>query len=109
MCLALCLAATGFSQTKITGKVSDASGNGIAFANVVLKNTNTGTTTNDDGFYSLELPDLNGTLEVFTLGYQTVSIQINGQNNIDVTLNESATGLNEVVITALGLKRETKE
>ena len=109
MCLAFCLAATGFSQTKITGKVSDASGNGIAFANVVLKNTNTGTTTNDDGFYSLELPDLNGTLEVFTLGYQTVSIQINGQNNIDVTLNESATGLNEVVITALGLKRETKE
>ncbi|CAN5307305.1 SusC/RagA family TonB-linked outer membrane protein [soil metagenome] len=109
MCLAFCLAATGFAQNQVSGKVLDESGTGIPLVNVILKNSSIGTTTNEDGSYQINIPTLEGILEFSSLGYQTRLIEINGQIVINVALTDAATGLNEVVITALGVERETRE
>jgi TonB-linked SusC/RagA family outer membrane protein len=109
LCLSFFLAIKGFAQNQISGKVSDATGTGIPNVNVILLNSTLGTITNEDGFYTLIIPNLTGTLEFSSLGFQTKLVEIDGQKTINVSLLESSTGLNEVVITALGFKRETKE
>ncbi len=109
LCLAFCVSFVGLAQTTIKGKVTDSNGNAIPFASVILKNTSIGSTTNEKGNYSLEISDPTGTLEFSSIGYITVSLPINNQTILNVSLQDSETGLNEVVITALGFKRETKE
>lgn len=109
LCLAFCISFTGQAQSTITGTVTDNNRIGIPFANVILKDSGTGTTTNEDGDYSLQINQDNGILQFSSLGFSTVEIEINNQQVINVTLQDSETDLNEVVITALGLERETRE
>lgn len=97
------------AQKTITGNVTDTEGIAIPYVNIIVSGTTTGTTANEDGFYSMDVPNLLGLLEFSVLGHQTKSIPINNQLVINVTLTESSEVLDEVVLTALGLKRETKE
>lgn len=97
------------AQETITGAISDTDGNGIPFVNIVLLGTTAGTTTNGNGFYSLNVPNLSEVLEFSALGYQTKIFPINNKRTLNVTLENSSEILDEVVLTALGLKRETKE
>jgi len=97
------------AQETITGTVIDTYGNSIPYVNIVLSGTLTGSTTNEDGIYTINVPSLSGAIEFSALGYETQVIPINNRNTINVTLNDSSEILDEVVLTALGLKRETKE
>jgi TonB-linked SusC/RagA family outer membrane protein len=97
------------AQETITGVVSDAEGNTLPYVNIILSGTSTGTITNEAGLYSLTIPNLLGALEFSVLGYQTMIVPINNNRSINITLKESTQVLDEVVLTALGLKRETKE
>ncbi len=103
------MATTVFAQQLISGTVTDASGIAIPYVNVQLAGTNKGTITNEQGFYRLEVPDTSGTLQFSVLGYETKTIETGKKSPLNVTLAESSEQLNEVVLTALGLKRETKE
>ena len=97
------------AQETISGAVKDAAGQPIPYVNVQLSGTNKGTITNEAGKYSIEVPNLSGALKFSILGYETKTVPINNVSILDVTLSESSEQLNEVVLTALGLKRETKE
>ncbi|WP_339835423.1 SusC/RagA family TonB-linked outer membrane protein [uncultured Maribacter sp.] len=97
------------AQETITGTVTDTDGNTIPYVNIVLSGTSTGTITNEDGVYSIKVPSLIGSLEFSVLGYQTQVIPISNKQSINITLEDSSEILDEVVLTALGLKRETKE
>ncbi|MEE2772322.1 MAG: carboxypeptidase-like regulatory domain-containing protein, partial [Bacteroidota bacterium] len=107
--IALCLSLPIFAQQRVTGKVTDSSGVALPFVNVILKNSPVGTTTNSNGVYELELTDLNGDLEFSSLGFESKIVSIDGRDRINVSLIEAEALLNEVVITALGLERETRE
>lgn len=98
-----------FSQQTITGKVTHENGEALPFVEVVLQGSNIGTTTNEQGNYIIEIPSNSGTLIFRSLGFAELRISIDGQTTIDTTLKEDTVDLNEVVLTALGLKRETKE
>lgn len=76
--------------------------------NVVVKGTTTGAVADFDGNYSIVAPDPNGTLIFSYVGFTTQEIPINGQNQINVSLTEDATTLDEVVIVGYGtqIKRE---
>ncbi|WP_321826115.1 SusC/RagA family TonB-linked outer membrane protein [Maribacter dokdonensis] len=97
------------AQETITGTVKDTDGNTIPYVNIVLSGTLNGTTTNENGIYTIDVPDLSGALEFSVLGYETKIITINNRRTIDIALGDSSEVLDEVVLTALGLKRETKE
>ncbi len=95
-------------QIQVSGMVTDDQGVPLAGANVVEKGTTNGVTADFDGNFSLSVADPNVTLVISYVGFTTKEIALNGQTDLKVTLEESATGLSEVVVTALGIKREKK-
>ncbi|WP_339903636.1 carboxypeptidase-like regulatory domain-containing protein, partial [uncultured Cyclobacterium sp.] len=95
------------SQSKtITGIVTDSEGFPLIGVAVLAKGTTNGTVTKLDGDYAIEAPAGAETLQFSYIGYQTQEVTIGTQSIINVTLTEEAVGLNEVVITALGISRE---
>ncbi len=108
--LALFIVSFGYAQQTITGTVtSKTDGSTVPFVNVLIKNTTFGTTTDIDGNYSMTLQSNNDILVFSALGYTTLEIPVNNQTMLNVILEEGTTALNEIVITALNRKRETKE
>ncbi len=75
---------------------------------VVLKGTATGVSTDFDGNYIINVTNTDGILMFSYLGFETREVAVNGQNSIDITLNAGTQALDEVVVTALGIKREQK-
>jgi iron complex outermembrane receptor protein len=92
----------------ITGKVVSDQGETLPGVSIVLKGTNSGTATDANGNYSLVAPDGTGTLIFSFIGYTTEEVQINNRTVIDMTLLPDIKSLQEVVVTALGIKREQK-
>jgi iron complex outermembrane recepter protein len=92
----------------ITGKVVSDQGEALPGVSILLKGTNSGTATDVNGAYSLVAPDGTGTLVFSFIGYTTEEVPINDRTVIDVTLMPDIRSLQEVVVTALGIKREQK-
>ncbi len=92
----------------ISGAVSDVDDQPIPGVNVLVKGTTQGTVTDIEGNYRLSIPE-NATVLLFSfVGYESVEEDIDNRSEIDVTLEVDATQLGEVVVTALGVERETK-
>ena len=106
----MCFSVLTFAQNrKISGKVIDTSDNSpIPGVNVIIKGTTTGTQTNFDGEYSIEVPDKNTTLVFSFIGMVSQEIVVGSQATIDINLKEDAKQLSEVVVTAVGIERERK-
>ncbi len=97
-----------FAQEKtISGTISDGSGLPLPGATVLVKGTSSGTSSDFDGKYSITA-DQGSTLVFSFVGYTTKEVAVGTSNSINVTLQEDAEALEEVVITALGIKREEK-
>lgn len=75
---------------------------------VVLKGTATGVSTDFDGNYIINVTDSNAVLVFSYLGFETREVNLNAQTVINVSMNEGTQALDEVVVTALGIKREQK-
>jgi TonB-linked SusC/RagA family outer membrane protein len=97
-----------FAQEKtISGTISDPSGLPLPGATVIVKGTSSGTSTDFDGKYSINA-NTGATLVFSFVGYTTKEIKVGASSTINVQLSEDASLLDEVVITALGIKREKK-
>lgn len=96
----LLLFAVGFaySQQTVSGTITDDNGEPLIGANVIAKGTTVGTITDIDGTFSLRVPEGVNTLEVSYTGYGTQDYDINGQSNLSMTLSESTTLLDELVV-----------
>src|ERR1017187_1093339 len=88
-----------FSQKqKITGTITDASsGTPIDGSSIQIKSLGEGTVSNSQGFFTIEASP-NDVLTITSVGYTTQSIPLNGQTNISVKLQQSATGLEQIVM-----------
>ena len=92
----------------VNGTVWDEQGNPLPGVNVIIKTTNTGTTTDINGNYFLTVPAKNSVLAFSYIGFETQDVTVGGQININVNLKEVSTGLNEVVVVGFGSqKRES--
>nr|WP_286942639.1 SusC/RagA family TonB-linked outer membrane protein [Allomuricauda sp.] len=100
--LFLCMPLMIFSQGTITGKVTDADNLPLPGVTIIEMGTNNGTTTDFDGEYSLNVQNFPATLQFSFLGYATVERSVTGPTSLNVVMEESATGLEEVVVTGLG-------
>ena len=103
-------AGTVFSQTTITGIVTDKQKEPLTGVAITIKETTVGTITNVDGSYSLSVNNISsGSTIVFSyIGFRTEEVVYGGNNTINVELSEDALVLSEVVVTALGIRREEK-
>ncbi|WP_282149163.1 SusC/RagA family TonB-linked outer membrane protein [Algibacter lectus] len=98
-----------FAQEKtISGTVSDDSGLPLPGATVLVKGTSTGTSTDFDGKYAIKA-NQGATLVFSFVGYASKEIAVGSSNSINISMAEDAAALDEVVITALGIKRNAKE
>ena len=96
-----------YAQNTVTGKVIDDAGEALPGVSVLVKGTTIGTMTLGDGAYSIDVPDGSNTLVFSYIGMETQETAITGAV-INVTLLQSSKELEEVVVTALGIKREKK-
>lgn len=86
----------------INGTITDSDGVPLPGASIVEKETTNGTQSDFDGNYTLIISNGNATLTVSYIGFGTKDIPVNGQNTISVVLEESAAGLEEVVVVGYG-------
>ena len=91
---------------EISGYVSDNKGN-LPGVSVIVKGTTIGTETNFDGKYSIKIPNSKSTLVFSYLGYKTEE-RLTNNSTINVTMQENNISLDEIVVTARGIKREKK-
>ncbi|MCL5129042.1 SusC/RagA family TonB-linked outer membrane protein [Algibacter sp. L4_22] len=97
-----------FAQEKtISGVISDNAGLPLPGATVLVKGTSSGTSTDFDGKYSITA-NQGATLVISFVGYTKTEITIGASKIINVTMDEDAATLDEVVVTALGIKRSKK-
>ncbi len=96
-------------KKEIKGKVTDQSGDPLPGVNVVVKGVSSiGTITDSEGNYSIEVPSDAKALEYSFIGMIPQTVVIGNSSVINVTLESSTESLDEVVVTALGIKREVK-
>ncbi|TWR27329.1 SusC/RagA family TonB-linked outer membrane protein [Mucilaginibacter achroorhodeus] len=103
---AVCLNANAQTIT-LKGKVTDEKGLPIAGASVKLKNTGSGTTASAEGNFTISYSG-RPNLAVSAIGYTTREVSLTGQSQLTIALPEDNKVLNEVVVTALGIKRDKK-
>ncbi|RAJ92660.1 TonB-linked SusC/RagA family outer membrane protein [Larkinella arboricola] len=87
--------------------VSKTDGAGLPGANVLIKGTTIGSTTNSNGEFTLNTP-ANATLIVSFIGFKPTEVAVSNKTMLTVTLDEDAALLGEIVVTALGITREKK-
>ncbi len=96
----LFLSTVAFAQTKVSGEVKDEFGEPVAFANVIFKDSNEGTITNENGRFYLESDNAHDGLWVSFVGYELQVVPLEKRTTYDmvVVLKEEAAALDEVVI-----------
>ena len=102
------LASIGYAQITITGTITDAYNQPVAFVNIT-NNSKKGTISDENGTYSIIASSKNDNLTFSYLGYKTQTITVGDRTLINIVLDDDITSLDQVVVTALGLERETKE
>jgi TonB-linked SusC/RagA family outer membrane protein len=101
--LFLALPLLSFSQGTVSGNITDSSyGGPLAGVNVVVKGTSRGAISDFDGNYAIAVDRFPATLVFSSLGYETKEVIVEGPTTLNVSIGESATGLDEVIVTGLG-------
>jgi TonB-linked SusC/RagA family outer membrane protein len=98
-----------FAQRTITGRVTKSTDNSVlAGVTVVVKGTATGANTNADGVYNITVPNDQAILVFSFIGMNTKEVTVGSQTTVNMVLEEEATMMGEVVVTALGISKESK-
>src|SRR4030095_6728328 len=101
--------AASAQDRQISGKVTSSQDNlGIPGVTVVVVGTNLGTSTDLDGNYKLAVPTTSKTLRFSGIGMKTRDVNLGAANVVDLVMDPDIMKLDEVVVTALGVKREKR-
>lgn len=91
----------------VKGNVTDTSGEPLIGVSVIVVGTSNGVSTDFDGNFSIQAKD-GAVLKFSYIGYRPVEITVKGDAPVNVVMESEATALDEIVVTALGIKREQK-
>ena len=104
LCASMAMGA--MAQSTITGTVIDGTVNEPAIgASIIVVGTTTGTVTDMDGNFSLDVPDGKFILQVSMVGYKTQVVNIKGKTSVNVTLQEDSQLMEEVVVVGYGVMK----
>ncbi|GAA5040040.1 SusC/RagA family TonB-linked outer membrane protein [Marivirga lumbricoides] len=100
-----------FAQDRVVkGTVTDANDVPLPGATIRVKNTTIGTVTDIEGNFAITIPENEqNIIEITFIGFKSQAIDVTGKFNVNIKLQEDTQWLDEVVVTALGIKRETKK
>ena len=105
---AICCSFTAFSQFTISGIVYDNNNSTLTGASVVIEGTNQGVSTTSEGTFKIEVPTNSATLVVSFLGFEPQEIEVNFGVWVKAVLQPSSQQIDEIVVTALGVKRDQR-
>lgn len=94
-------------ESQVTGKVTDQNNNALPGINILVKGTTTGTITDVEGNYSLDLPSQDATVVFSAVGYISQEFTVSGSQVIDVVLEEDITDLGEIVVIGYGVQQKS--
>lgn len=103
--LSLLLGTVAWAQRKVTGKVTSSEGSAIPGATVQIKGTNSGTTTLEDGTFTISVPD-NATLVFSATGSKSQEVKVGSSSQVNVVLSTTLSNLEEVVVTGYTAQRK---
>jgi iron complex outermembrane receptor protein len=92
----------------IKGKVVDSAGNPVGGVTVSIKGTKKGVATDANGEFSLDAADADAVLVFSSIGYATQEVHVRGRNFISIRMAAAAENIGDMVVTALGVKRERR-
>ncbi len=92
----------------VTGKVTDAGGNGLPGVSVTVKSSTSGAVTDGNGAYSVNVPGDKNTLVFSYIGYVSQEVAIGAKSQINVSLAEDATALSEIVVVGYGTQKKSQ-
>lgn len=95
-------------RIRVSGTVRDKSGEPLPGVSVLEKGTTSGTVTSISGEYAVEVRS-SGTLVYSFVGFRAVEVPVSGQTIIHITMEEEVLGLDEVVVTAMGIRSEKRK
>jgi TonB-linked SusC/RagA family outer membrane protein len=96
-----------FSQNiNVAGRITDASGEPLSSVSIVVKGTTYGVVSDNTGHYSVKTPDKGSVLVFSFMGFVTQEIEYDGQERIDVVLEEDAQALDEIVVVGYGVQKK---
>lgn len=94
------------AQVAVSGNVTDETGGPLPGTNVLVKGSTTGTTTDSNGNYSIEVPAGDAVLVFSFIGYETSEVNIAGRSTINISLAPSMESLSEIVVVGYGTQRQ---
>ena len=95
-------------QMLVRGKITDEEGRPLPGVNILIKGTVTGAISNPEGYYQIEVPGQDAILVFSFVGYRTREFVVGTQLAIDIVLESEPFGLDEVIVTALGIRKQQK-
>lgn len=102
LCCSLC-----FAQAEVKGTVTSSQGTQLPGVSILIKNTNQGTITDQNGQYAISAGE-SAVLVFSFIGFEAQEIPVNGRKTINVVLKEDFQNLEEVVVTAIGIKQQKR-
>jgi len=93
-------------QKSVTGRITDATGLGLPGVSIAVKGTTNGTITNADGTYTISNVPANTTLQFSFVGMKTQEVPVAGKGTINITMEEDAIGIEEVVAVGYGTQKK---
>ena len=90
------------AQFTVNGSVLNETGDPLIGVSILVKGTNTGILSNDDGKFTLNLPSGNETLVLSYFGYEKTEVAVNSRTQLTITLNPAVTSLDEVIVVGYG-------
>lgn len=97
-----------WQERVVKGTILDENSQPLPGATIVVEGTIIGTTSDFDGNYSISVPESASHLSISFIGYETQTVAISGRSEIDIQLQITASALDEVVVTALGIERSKR-
>ena len=94
-------------KNTVRGTVTDQAGEPIIGASIVIKGTSKGVVTDTEGRFAIDVSN-GSTLEISCIGYEKRVVKVGAQKNISITLAEDTNSLSDVVVTAMGIRKEKK-
>ncbi|MEJ7682796.1 MAG: TonB-dependent receptor plug domain-containing protein [Segetibacter sp.] len=99
--------AKGFPPVEIRGRIVNKEGNPLQGVSVLIAGTKNGTTTNNDGRFIINVSDnKNAVLEFSNVGFQGKTVRVSNQTEINITLEETTAGLEDVVVVGYGTQKK---
>ena len=98
--------AASFQQKTVTGRITDENGAAFAGVNVLEKNTTNGVISGADGRYTITVASSGTTLVFSFIGYNSQEVAVGSQTSIDISLAQSVTGLDEIVVVGYGTQQK---